>query len=252
MMTRAAAITIDFHNTLFDCDAWFELEVRQLPAAFLAWREKWTGHATPAAQVEQATNAYRALRISIIERGIELPAEACVAYVLDEVGIVASEAEIATGIATLMRNVRGSAAPTPGARELVEALASEKIPLGVVSSAVYHPFLLDALSDHDLLRFFRNVTTSASTGYYKSRPEIYWSALDQLHAEPAHSLHLGDSLRFDVAGAAQAGMRTAWLDRGGVVPSETDVRPDIVVRSLADAALPIRDLLLNASPQHGA
>ncbi len=38
-----AAITFDFHNTLAECPEWFELEVRHLPSAYLAWHAERPG-----------------------------------------------------------------------------------------------------------------------------------------------------------------------------------------------------------------
>ena len=58
---------------------------------------------------------------------------------------------------------------------------------------------------------FTTVVTSASAGFYKSRPEIYLHAAEQLGVVPQPMVHVGDSLRFDVGGASRAGMGTVWL-----------------------------------------
>jgi FMN phosphatase YigB (HAD superfamily) len=129
----------------------------------------------------------------------------------------------------------------PGARDLVTALSDAGVPLGVVSSAVYHPFLEWALERHSVRDRFGPVTTSASCGYYKSRPEIYWLTLEQLDATGERSIHLGDSARFDVLGARRAGMRTVWLNPKGADPGES--APDHTVTSLRDAIEPIISML---------
>jgi FMN phosphatase YigB (HAD superfamily) len=47
-------------------------------------------------------------------------------------------------------------------------------------------------------------------------------------------MHIGDSLRWDVAMAARVGMRTGWLE----TPQRynTDARPDLTFSTLIDAA----------------
>lgn len=235
------AVTFDFHNTLVHCDDWFELEVRTLPSAFAGWHAERHG---PIAANEDAAAfdaAYRTLRRSIIEHGHELTAERSLAVVFGQFGIHVDDVELAEGVHDLMSGALSSATAVPGAVESVRALSERNVPLGVVSSAVYHPFLEWALARIGLGDAFEIIVTSASCGYYKSRPEIYWHTLDALEARPDASLHIGDSLRFDVGGAARAGMRTVWLDHGAA-PSP-DYAPDLSISTLQGAAPRIVDLL---------
>lgn len=209
-MTRGA-VTFDFHDTLARCDRWFELEVRDLAPAYLRWRAERNGERVDPVLLDEAAVAYRRLRLQIIEHGRELTAEACVARVLVELGRPADEDDIARGVERLMRDRLAEVEPVPGAIALVEALRAAGVPLGIVSSAVYHPFLDWTLTRFGLRDAFGVVTTSASAGFYKSRPEIFWQTLEALGAPAALSIHVGDSHRFDVEGARRAGMRTVWL-----------------------------------------
>ena len=214
------AVTFDFHDTLAHCDRWFELEVRDLVPAFLQWRGGARSDPPTPALLDAARVGYRRLRQRIAEEGHEQPAEACVASVLGELGILVSPVEIGDGVAALMRETLDEVRAIPGAATTVRELAAAGVPLGVVSSAVYHPFVEWSLTQIGLRQPFAVVVTSASAGYYKSRPEIYRHALDALHATPERSIHVGDSYRYDVQGAHRAGMRTVWL-RG-----ERDDEPD--------------------------
>jgi len=240
----AGAITFDFHNTLVHCDSWFQLEVRALPGAFLRLRAERGGNPRCLERVAAADQAYKTLRAAIIEHGHELTAERCLALVLERVGDSASDDEIATGVETLMAAILPSSTLVEGAAETVALLATAGVPLGVVSSAVYHPFLEWALIRHGLRQYFGVVTTSASAGYYKSRPEVYWAALDALGATSAPSLHVGDSYRFDVLGAHRAGMRAAWLSRDS---SDGD-RADLRFESLVGAGTPLLTAFRTSSP----
>jgi putative hydrolase of the HAD superfamily len=48
----------------------------------------------------------------------------------------------------------------------------------------------------------------------KPHPSIFLSALAQLDVAPKHAVMVGDSLRHDVEGALNVGMRAVWLHRG--------------------------------------
>jgi putative hydrolase of the HAD superfamily len=89
---------------------------------------------------------------------------------------------------------------------------------------------------------FQSVVTSASSGFYKSRPEIYWTALDQIGAAPERSIHVGDSYRFDVLGGMRAGLATVWLSDDPEA-GEKSPAPDAIVGSLIGAGLAIRSAL---------
>jgi HAD superfamily hydrolase (TIGR01509 family) len=235
-------VTFDFHNTLAVCDAWFELEVRGLAAAYLSWRAARDGAVVSPELTAAANAAYRRLRVAIIDHGNELPAEECVAEVLAGLAEPVEPPLIAAGVADLMRASLAGVAPVRGAVETVRALAAAGLRLGVVSSAVYHPFLEWTLERFGVRDAFHDVTTSASAGYYKSRPEIYWHAVAALGGDPQRAVHVGDSYRFDVGGARRAGLRTVWLRAPDAAPPDGPP-PDLTVGSLEGAAPGILALL---------
>lgn len=229
-----SAITFDFHETLIHCPAWFDLEVRRLPAAVLRAVRSADDRAVDPGEAESVTVAYRALRRAIIDHGHELPAAACVELSFRRAGIEILNSSIVESIDELMREALGDAEPLAGAAEAIYAAAATGRPLGIVSSAVHHDFLIWSLDRFDLLSAFASVVTSASAGFYKSRPEIYWTALRELDADPTSSIHIGDSHRYDVEGAARAGMRTIWLNTSGEAAKEPRRRPDHEIARMSD------------------
>jgi FMN phosphatase YigB (HAD superfamily) len=233
------AITFDFHNTLVACDPWFEIEVRTLCGRFLDWRAG--GSADPVIAAD-ANRRYRALREAIIDHGREMTAEQCVASVLSDMRISVEPDEIGAGVQSIMMATLAHAQAIPGAIALVRELAMAGYPLAIVSSAVYHPFLDASLEKLGFAGLFQAVVTSASCGFYKSRPEIYWMTLDSLGANPVHSLHIGDSYRFDVLGGKRAGMATVWLSADPEAGARTPA-PEAIVTSLIDAGSAIRAAL---------
>jgi putative hydrolase of the HAD superfamily len=78
------------------------------------------------------------------------------------------------------------------------------------------------------------VVDSAVAGVAKPDPAIFRIALDALGVPPSRTvLHVGDSLRFDVAGALAAGLQPVHLDPYGFCPTP-DGHPHI--RALAELA----------------
>ena len=87
------------------------------------------------------------------------------------------------------------------------------------------------------------MTTSASSGYYKSRPEIFRVACERLGVAPDHTIHVGDSFRFDHLGGSAAGLRTIWFNQAGVDRPDGGPQPDLVLDSLVGAGPLIAQLL---------
>jgi HAD superfamily hydrolase (TIGR01509 family) len=241
------AITFDFHDTIAACPEWFELEVRRLPSAFLRWQ---SANVDPDLLAD-ADARYRQLRREIMAHGEELPAEACLARVFTAMGRDVPGDELATGVEELMRAALPTATPVPGALEAIQTIDAAGIPIGVVSSAVYHPFLEWTLNAFGIRSAFRVVVTSASAGYYKSRPEIYWHAAERLDVRPQRMVHVGDSLRFDVGGAARAGLGTVWLRHGRAERGDEDVRPDLTIDTLEAASPEILAVLSGRATRNG-
>jgi len=250
-MVNRQAITFDFHNTLASCPEWFELEVRHLPSAFLRWWLDRDGRRLDPSVLDNADARYRQLRHEIMDHGNELTAEACLEHVFAAMGLHVSEEDVRSGVIDLMREASAGAVPIPGAVATVREIHQAGVPIGIVSSAVFHPFLEWTLESFGIRDAFDIVITSASAGFYKSRAELYVHAADLLGATPAQMVHVGDSLRFDVGGAIRAGMGTVWL-RGDRIEEDPSIRPDLVLTTLVEAAPRILAVLRSRQPDEDA
>ena len=247
MMGPAVTVTFDFHDTLARCDRWFELEVRELVPAFLRLNARRTGGEAPSPTVLEAGRAaYAALRDEIGRIGIEQDAVACLATILPELGLAVPAEHIRTGVDELMSETFDDAVvPLPGVVETIGFLSDAGVRLGVVSSAVYTPFLLWSLDRFGILGDFSDVLTSADAGYYKSHAGIYEASARRLGVEPAAVVHVGDSFRFDVEGARAAGQRTVWVR--GDRPDPGGVPADLTLTNLVDAGPALLRLAREAS-----
>ena len=99
---------------------------------------------------------------------------------------------------------------------------------------------------------FDVVITSASAGFYKSRAELYVHAAELLRATPERMVHVGDSFRFDVAGASRAGMGTVWLRGDHAEPDDPTLRSDLVLTTLVASAPEILMILRSRLPDEDA
>jgi len=113
-----------------------------------------------------------------------------------------------------------------------EFLAAVAVPVCCVSNADTLP-LEGAIRRHDLP--FAAVVTSESARSYKPHSGIFRAALEAVNAAPERTLHIGDSLHSDVAGATGAGLRSVWVCRDDRIHDIGRARPDYTVSSLLDA-----------------
>lgn len=203
------------------------LEVRDLPLKYLDWQATRNGTSIETMLRERIVPEYRALRMAIIESGIEIDAVENIVRVCEQFGIEADRIEIALAVDELMNATLVNATPRPGVLEFVTTLKDAGIPIGIVSNAIHEPFLEWAVEAAGMHSLFDSILTSARAGFYKSRPEIYLQAARELGEPPENVIHIGDSLRFDVAGAAAVGMRTVWLNLGHEPLG--DIEPDLTV-----------------------
>ena len=241
-MSTLGAVTFDFHDTLASCDRWFELEVRSLPAEVLDLLVDSGAMMGPIPDREVVTTAYRDLRGEIVGHGIEMDASACLLETYRRVGLELPIATLTGPIDELMREALIDVEPMPGAIETVRTLHAAGFKLGVVSSAVYHPFLIWVLERFELLPLFRTVVTSASAGFYKSRSEIYHRALADLDMAAGSTCHVGDSLRWDHQMAKSIGMRTVLVTTKDIGAVDDSPEPDLHMTSLVGAADAIQAL----------
>lgn len=236
-----SAVSFDFHDTIAIAPSWFQLEVRHLVSATHAALVAG-GHLPPGPSASELDAAYRALRLEIHEHGHERDALGCVVEVLGRLDQECPAEPTAGVIEQLMVACLEDCRPRPGIAEAIRQLAEAGLPIGITSSAVYHPFLLWTLDRFGLSDSIRSVVTSASCGYYKSRPEIYQATAAALGVEPGGLIHIGDSFRWDVAAPHQLGIRPIWLNLQSSDPPQPEL-PALTITSLDGLAERVLQLL---------
>ena len=87
----------------------------------------------------------------------------------------------------------------------------------------------------ELAELFDVILVEGELGFGKPDERVYQRALSALGVKPADAWMVGDNLEWDVAAPQKLGMRGVWIDaRGRGVPEQSAVKPDFIVRSLAD------------------
>ncbi|MFC7277852.1 HAD family hydrolase [Paractinoplanes rhizophilus] len=117
----------------------------------------------------------------------------------------------------------------PGTRDFLSRVT---VPICVVSDAD-HAVLSAAIAHHGLR--FDAVVCSERVGAYKPHAAMFGHGLAALGLDAADVMHVGDSLRADVAGANAAGIRSVWVNRHGR-PAADGAAATHVVADLSELA----------------
>ena len=105
------------------------------------------------------------------------------------------------------------------------------------------------LANTGMLGYFDTLTFSDEVKLSKPSEEIFLMTLRSLDAAPAQTVHVGDSIRNDVAGARKCGLKTVWITGFSEREDPTDpaTEPDETVDGLGAVVPAIRRLCCHAS-----
>lgn len=96
--------------------------------------------------------------------------------------------------------------PRPGLKETIEGLHAMGIRLGVISNIISTTLVPYALKEYGIDRYMECVVMSSVTGIRKPDPRIFEIAMDEMHAVPAETGYVGDTISRDVLGSRNAGL----------------------------------------------
>jgi putative hydrolase of the HAD superfamily len=214
------AVLFDLDNTLADRDE-----------AFLRWA-RWfavdtLGCETPS-EIESAVAS-----LIVRDAGGYTPRDAFIRALQEQHACLDDDVE--TLIAALRSQLVAHLPPLDErATTLLTALDEAHVPWGIVTNGssvsqlgkIHHLGLADRA---------HCIVISEEVGIRKPDAEIFRLASERLGVAVSDVLFVGDHPEADVAGAANAGMRTAWLRRSRPWPSHLEpLVPDLVIDSLHD------------------
>ena len=153
----------------------------------------------------------RALRDVQVDEGREISTHTRFTQLLERLDLAVPElAERLTQIH--MATIQALVAVPDHHAPLLRALSGQ-VRVGLCSNFTHAATALDVVESAGFREYFDAVVISDSVGWRKPRKEIFQAVLEALDVAPEEVLHVGDSLRADIAGAASLGMRTAWITR---------------------------------------
>ena len=151
------------------------------------------------------------------------------ALALDEHGLDADPRDAADHL----RSVLSRLDAYPDARTTVERLAGRRLLVGLLSNAD-EDFLQRCISRARLR--FSVIQSSESLRVYKPHQAAFRGLCERFRCNPREVLYVGDSPATDVAGAANAGLRTAWVRRDDSEYPADQPPPDIEASDLSAIA----------------
>ena len=119
----------------------------------------------------------------------------------------------------------------PDVRLALDRFRARRLRLVVVSN--WDVSLHDRLRELELSELLDGAITSAEAGARKPSAAIFERALELAGVGAGEAIHVGDSLKEDVAGARAAGIEPVLLSRHGVAPP-ADVRSITTLAQLLD------------------
>lgn len=237
------AVVLDLFDTLVDLRfedvPRIEHEGRQLPASLGALHEAVSRHANIGFDefLRTLRSVDEGLREVQTEQGREVPTQQRFVLLARTLGIDA--VALPDALTELHMQTLRSAVSVPKHHEKLLFELGRSLRVGLCSNFTHSLTALEVLDDAGFRPHLDAIAISDAVGWRKPRREIFEAVIQELDVPPEQVLHVGDSLRADVAGAAAFGMRTAWITRR-VRDPEAQLRehdgpaPDHTIRDLAE------------------
>ena len=215
------ALCFDMYGTLFDT-ASVDRRVRErvdAPAGLIdefvsRWRDKQLQYAYQTALMD----AYRPFW-AVTEAALE--------YAVDYYGF-----DLRATDRDAIMNAYEELSPFPDATEALSRFDDADRSLAVLSNG--NPEMLRPLVENaGLAEHFDAIVSADEVETFKPDPAVYENAADRLSL-PLEDCMLVSSNAWDAAGAAQAGMAVAWVDRGNDPYERIGGEPDLVAGTLTE------------------
>lgn len=154
-------------------------------------------------------------------------------YALERTGI--ADSALADAMGTAYARKRDAAySLLPGARETLGTLRALDVPLGLITNGGAEKQRAK-IRRFDLGRFFQLIVVEGEFGTGKPDLRVYRHALEYFSVPACDACMVGDNLDWDVAAPQNLGLQGIWHDyRGMGLPGDARVRPDRIVRSIAE------------------
>ena len=159
-------------------------------------------------------------------------------------GLTIDDAEADSEYLRYRADYDAAAGVVPGTYELIDALESRDIRLGIITNnlvAEQHT----KLRELNLFDRFEMLAISEEVGVAKPDPLIFEVALERMNLDRSEVVVIGDSLTSDVAGALSFGIPVVWVDRRNLGRAAAPVGVKAVIATDLSNTDEVLDALLN-------
>ena len=120
---------------------------------------------------------------------------------------------------------------------------TKRYSVGLVSVTGVSPGRLvrQVMRDHGILDYFEALSFSDEVKWVKPNVKLYQAATETLGIAPEETVHIGDSMKGDIVGAIDAGMKVLWV-KTKEQPRIEGYEPDCVITSLLELPDALRSL----------
>jgi len=118
--------------------------------------------------------------------------------------------------------------PEKDAFKVLDMLVANGIAISVLSDYPPH----DKMEKMGFMKYpWKTIINCEEIGLLKPHPKGFQLAMDAMGSKPENTLHVGDSLRYDVQGANELGMYSAWFKRWWRKP-KPGITPDYTFKNM--------------------
>ena len=240
------AITFDFWQTLYadSLENWQKRQAIRVGECHKYLTNK--GYTCKLQEVESGMEDAYSLVMSRWHEHIGVSVETCMQKFAGTLDLPLTEKDIASIIDCLGNAFLASPPILIPHIKPVLARLSETYPLGIISDSALTPgtYVRKQMERDGILEYFSALTFSDECDFTKPEIVQYHSTLEQLGAEPAEAVHIGDIVRTDIVGAKNAGMKAIRF--AGYNKSEkNDILSDAVIDDYRELEATISDLSKN-------
>jgi len=160
----------------------------------------------------------------------------------ERIGVQYNDCERANEL--FKEGLANSTALIENAVELVTALCDMGLILCVVTNGLVQ-LQKPRVVNSEIGRFISHIIVSEEVGAHKPNPLIFNELLGRLGLDADNVIMLGDSLKNDVQGAKNAGIKSIWFNPGRII-NETAISPDYEIHNLLDAVGVIKQVKVSS------
>jgi len=223
MPREISALVFDAYGTLFDVHSVGRLAESHFPGKGAAISSAWRTKQLEYTWLRSLMNRYE---------DFSRVTSASLSWALESLGIDPDEND---GACRALIGEYRKLAMFPEVPAALESL-SKRFALAILSNG--HPEMLEAVVDHNGVRerFRGGILSVHKAKTFKPSPSVY-SIAEEALGVPRTLVGFVSSNGWDAAGAKTFGFRTFWVNRSGAPVERLGVRPDAVVKSLAEIEL---------------